>query len=259
MYPNLIKIFYEPQTEAPFARNKGLTEAKGEWLQFLDSDDELLPDKLKHQFELIKQNSNIDIVVGSFYKLREGVNALNKKIIHAEHRNPWKGLLKSGLGKTSSILWKKDVIIAAGGWNEKISSSQEYDLLFRLLQNNISIIYLDKPETNHYVINNSISRSDNDERMIEILNNYINLRISIKDYLISKGIYSKKMRQAFNTSIYFKLKPYKKRFPDYVEMKRVELNLKLPVHYVIRENAKKFKIRLKNLIFRPYKLNELYQ
>jgi hypothetical protein len=153
-------------------------------------------------------------------------------------------LLKSSLGKTSSILWKKNAIVAAGGWNEEITSSQEYDLLFRLLKNNINIIYIDKPETIHYVINNSISRSDNEIRMIEILNNYIDLRISIKEYLVSKGKYSRKMRVAFNTSIYFKLQPYKKRFPGYVKRKLQDLALRLPLSYTLRIELR----RLKNLV-----------
>jgi glycosyltransferase involved in cell wall biosynthesis len=245
--PDFIKVFNESRIGAPFARNKGLWEAKGDWLQFLDSDDELLPGKLQHQYEITKKDVNVDVVSGSFYELREGKSGLNKNIIHVDPGNQWKGLLKSGLGKTSSILWKKDVVIAAGGWNEKISSSQEYELLFRLLQNNINIRYTNIPHTNHYVINNSISRSDNDERMIEILNNYISLRIEIKNYLISKGAYSNKMKYAYSTSIFYKLKNYKKRFPWYVDSKIEELKLKLPIQLVIRNKTSSIKLALKKI------------
>src|SRR5258706_12439179 len=48
-YPNLIRILHEYKKGAPAARNKGLYEAKGDWVRFLDSDDELLPTKLEHQ------------------------------------------------------------------------------------------------------------------------------------------------------------------------------------------------------------------
>ncbi len=240
-YPNFIRLFQEPKKGAPFARNKGLLEAKSEWLQFLDSDDELLPEKLYHQFELAKTNLTCDIVVGDFYKIEEINNEWNINIKRINNRDPWEALLKSHLGKTSSMLWKKNAIVAAGGWNEKATSSQEYDLLFRLLQNDATINYLNKAETYHYVINNSISRSDNEERKIEILNNFINLRISIKDYLISNGNYSKNLKFAFNTSIYNKLQLQKKRFPGYVEMKLKDLSLKLPLSFIIRNKRRKVK------------------
>jgi teichuronic acid biosynthesis glycosyltransferase TuaG len=37
-------------------RNHGILESKGEWLAFLDSDDEWLPDKLEKQMELVKMS-----------------------------------------------------------------------------------------------------------------------------------------------------------------------------------------------------------
>jgi glycosyltransferase involved in cell wall biosynthesis len=245
---NTIKIINEPRRGSPFARNKGLSESTGEWLQFLDSDDELLPDKLQHQIELAEKDSNIDLIAGSLFLISESAEGFDKKIVHVVSDNPWKNLIKSNLGKTSSILWKKDVVLAVGGWNEKITSSQEYELLFRLLQKNIHIACLDLPETNKYVISNSISRSDNNERTMEILNNYVDLRIAIKNYLISTQAFTKEMNHAVSTAIYLKLIAYKKTIPSYVKFKMQEINLKVPFHHVVNSNARKLRGRAKNFI-----------
>ena len=51
-YPTLI-IDKESMPGAPAARNKGLALAKGEWIQFLDADDLLLPAKIEHQLNMV--------------------------------------------------------------------------------------------------------------------------------------------------------------------------------------------------------------
>src|SRR5436190_23584848 len=50
-HPHLIRLFHEYKKGAPAARNKGLYEANGEWIQYLDADDELMPDKLERQLK----------------------------------------------------------------------------------------------------------------------------------------------------------------------------------------------------------------
>src|SRR5690606_31161410 len=107
---NTIKIFNEPRKGSPFARNKGLSESTGEWLQFLDSDDELLPDKLQHQMELAEKDSNLDLIAGSLILIRESASGIKRKLIEVVSGNPWENLIKSKLGKTSSILWKKKTL-----------------------------------------------------------------------------------------------------------------------------------------------------
>jgi len=53
-YPQLI-LGKEIKPSASAARNRGLSLAKGDWIQFLDADDLLMPAKIKHQVELINE------------------------------------------------------------------------------------------------------------------------------------------------------------------------------------------------------------
>src|SRR4051794_32661932 len=63
-YPAIISVYIEYKKGASAARNKGLYHAKGEWLQFLDSDDELLPDKLTYQIK-IATDAEADVVAAN--------------------------------------------------------------------------------------------------------------------------------------------------------------------------------------------------
>jgi len=41
------------------ARNKGVQHAKGEWVAFLDDDDEWMPDKIEKQFDRARHSANL--------------------------------------------------------------------------------------------------------------------------------------------------------------------------------------------------------
>jgi glycosyltransferase involved in cell wall biosynthesis len=130
------QFIHEPTPGSAFARNAGLRAAKGEWIQYLDVDDLLLPQKIKKQLAYDKA----DVVVSPHtYQFVSG-----KKAVSAwEPDDIWSGLIAGHLGSTSSMLWHRNALLEVGGWNENYYRNQEYELLFRMIKAGQRIVCCD--------------------------------------------------------------------------------------------------------------------
>lgn len=142
-FPSLI-LGKELKPGAPAARNKGLSMAKGDWIQFLDADDLLLPGKIQHQVKLIEKNKEAVFIAGAC--VHQYLSGEKKKII-PDSNDIFKSLFFTQLGNTCSNLWNSKFLLQIGGWNESLKSSQEADLMFRLLQIYTNVIFDHKPFT----------------------------------------------------------------------------------------------------------------
>jgi glycosyltransferase involved in cell wall biosynthesis len=66
-----VRYFQQENLGAAAARNRGVAEASGDFLAFLDADDLWLPDKLERQVAAFNQDTTLDIVLG---KVRQFVS-----------------------------------------------------------------------------------------------------------------------------------------------------------------------------------------
>ncbi|MCA1993441.1 MAG: glycosyltransferase [Coleofasciculus sp. S288] len=64
-----VKYLYKQNGGESSARNFGVENARGEWIQFLDSDDWLHPDKIRFQLSHLKGSKEDDIVFYSDYEI----------------------------------------------------------------------------------------------------------------------------------------------------------------------------------------------
>ena len=136
--PVPIRIVGRNDMRAPEARNLGASECEGEYIAFLDDDDEWYPDKLKSQLSLAEDRPAI---IYSAYD--EEVNGRVRPYPHEEEGYP-AILSRNIIGCTSFPLVRKDVFEEAGGFDGSFQSNQEWDLAIRVLKDHDSV-YCDVP------------------------------------------------------------------------------------------------------------------
>lgn len=179
--PGRITVARSPGTGAGAARNYGLAATNGEYVQFLDADDALRKGKVIRQVELARSH-DADVVAGGYANHFE--NGAPEELVLPLEGDPWLALIRTRLGTTSANLFKRRALMAVGGWDESLNSSQDYELLFRLLRSDAKVIA--DPVVGCDVLKRlkgSISRTNERENWMR----YLDLRRNIRDYLRDHG------------------------------------------------------------------------
>ncbi len=115
-----------------YSRNRGLSLATGEYVNFLDDDDEFLDSKLQKQIASFETSEvpNLGLVACHVRDLRSG----EEIIVKNTHRgNVFKESLSGYSVKlTPSMLFLTEAARKTGGFDESLPASQEYDFVIRL-------------------------------------------------------------------------------------------------------------------------------
>lgn len=116
------------------ARNRLLELARGEWVQYLDADDYLLPSKVAQQMEFVAAQPSTDFVFGpATLEYWSELTARKQILPIPEPHDHWILLASWGLPQTGAPLWRKQAILDVGGWKLDQPCCQEHELYLRLL------------------------------------------------------------------------------------------------------------------------------
>ena len=130
-YPN-IKYFFQPKKGVSSARNKGIRESSSDWVAFLDSDDEWLPQKLEKQINQLGKYSEIFISHTNEIWIRNGVRVNQMK----KHQKYGGYIFDKCLDicriSPSSVLIHKRVLKDVGVFDEALQVCEDYDLWLRI-------------------------------------------------------------------------------------------------------------------------------
>ena len=137
-----IRFDARPHGGANVARNRLLQLARAEWLQYLDADDYLLPDKIESQVHFLETAPDVDVVYGPATLELWSDGKVERSITPVpEPRDPWLLLARWYLPQTGAPLWRKRAIIDAGGWTPDQPCAQEHELYLRLLMHGKRFAY----------------------------------------------------------------------------------------------------------------------
>lgn len=144
-----IRIFQNKSKGACSARNLGIEMAKGDYIQFLDADDLLSPEKIFIQLNTLLECANNNSIASCkwvhFTKNLEDAEHKPLQKVDKSYDEPINWLLDSwnggGMGQTAIWLIPKALIDKVGKWDEELLKNQDGEYMCRILCHSSEIIF----------------------------------------------------------------------------------------------------------------------
>lgn len=167
---NLIYIRNDKNLGPSASRNVGALHASGTYLAFQDSDDEWLPHKLERQMEALK---NVDEEPGFVYSAFKAIDSKGEETFFPmqDVDNEWKTgrnaficMLTVPLVCTITLLIKKELFLAEGGFNEELRALVDYELALRISHTR-PVLFMDEVLAIHH--NSAVCVGTDDDNQVK--------------------------------------------------------------------------------------------
>jgi glycosyltransferase involved in cell wall biosynthesis len=151
-YPG-VRYFYQTNQGPAAARNRGIIEATGELVAFLDSDDIWLDNKINIELSLLRDFPDTDVLAGNANAYIENTlrtqDTFAQRNILFTHQQPrffdWSmSIIQKGpVCCTSSMTFKKSALLQLGEkpFDESLRFDEDWDLEFRLFGQLTVLLY----------------------------------------------------------------------------------------------------------------------
>ncbi len=199
----VIYIRHEVNKNGSAARNTGFSYSKGEYIMFLDDDDEFINDKIASQVARLESiDSNYGACYTNYVRKKD-----NKIIVYGAEKKEGT-LLKEGLMRNlfihagSNLMVRRNVVQDINGFDESFQRNQDVEFLTRILMN-YKLAYVDEIGLVIHVHENKIGKEKFEDITEDYLNKFSDFINKLDDsdkYMIYKMINLQLFRYYLTTS-----------------------------------------------------------
>ncbi len=152
-----LKVFSYPNAGVSASRNRGIAQASGEFIAFLDSDDLWTADKLESQLQALQANPHAAVA----YSWTDYIDRTGKFVCPGNHVTAdgdvyEQLLLQNFLENGSTPLIRKEALIKVGDFDESLFGPEDWDIYLRLAAN-YQFVAVPKVQVLYRISANSVS------------------------------------------------------------------------------------------------------
>jgi glycosyltransferase involved in cell wall biosynthesis len=143
-----VHYFYQSNRGAPTARNRGLIESHGEYIQFLDSDDLLHPQKLEIHLRVLKCIPEADFAWSPIDWFIDGERPdCEEHDIEGALRNleEFEASLPGAASHPEGAFFRREACRTIGPWDENLERYQDWEYCFRIAAHRLQGARIRKP------------------------------------------------------------------------------------------------------------------
>jgi glycosyltransferase involved in cell wall biosynthesis len=161
-YGDRVMTIRQPNAGQGAARNAGARRASGQYVAFLDQDDQWYPQKLEREVAALQANPDAVVAYSNSDRMDDEGRLLQVGATVAERASalvsPLGRLIGEGLVLPSSMLVRRDVFERIGGFDPQLTGFEDFDICARLRQQG-RFLFIEEPGLCYRVHGGGFSQS----------------------------------------------------------------------------------------------------
>jgi glycosyltransferase involved in cell wall biosynthesis len=129
-----VRLISQQNRGLPGARNRGLDEARGQLVHFLDADDYILPRMYEEMAKIFQTRSDVSVVYSGFQSVTASRDLLRSNPVWPEPADVFHDLLEGNLWPCHALMVRKVAIDSVGSFVESnaLHGCEDWDLWLRI-------------------------------------------------------------------------------------------------------------------------------